>query len=72
MTIHIAGYRITLFKFERLERFTVQIDQNAVAQQADEIKQSQYFQSLQDRVREIRAIKDTEFGRQYIENLSKC
>lgn len=55
MTITIAGYRITLFKLERLERFTVQID--AEQRKADAIRQSAAFQDIKAKAAALRAAR---------------
>lgn len=54
MTLTIAGYRITLFKFERLERFTVQIDQTQRKSEAESIKQSPAFLSIKEQAAQYR------------------
>lgn len=55
MTITLGSLRITLFKIERIERFTVTIDAAAAQQAADEIKQTDYFQTLRQHAALIRA-----------------
>lgn len=57
MTITIAGYRITLFKFERLERFTVQIDAEQRKADADAIKQSAAFRDIKAKAAALRAAR---------------
>lgn len=58
MTITIAGYRITLFKFERLERFTVQIDAEQRKQDAEAIKNSERFQAIKQQAQALRSIRN--------------
>lgn len=55
MTITIAGYRITLFKLERLERFSVQIDAEQRKADAEAIKQSVAFQDIKAKAAAIKA-----------------
>lgn len=55
MTITIAGYRITLFKLERLERFSVQIDAEQRKADAEAIKQSASFQDIKAKAAAIKA-----------------
>ena len=55
MTITILGYRITLFKFERLEHYTVQIDHEAAKRQAAEIKNDPRFTELKRQAALLRA-----------------
>jgi len=57
MTITIAGYRITLFKFERLERFTVQIDAEQRKADADAIRQSAAFRDIKAKAAALRAAR---------------
>ena len=57
MTISIFGYRVTIFKFEKLEKFSVNIDQQARKQQADQIKNSQQFADLKAKAAAIRAAR---------------
>ncbi len=57
MTITIAGYRITLFKLERLERFTVQIDAEQRKADAEAIKQSAAFQDIKAKAAALRAAR---------------
>ena len=57
MTITIAGYRITLFKFERLERFAVQIDQTQRKADAEAIKQSAAFQDIKAKAAALRSAR---------------
>ncbi len=57
MTITIAGYRITHFKLERLERFTVQIDAEQRQADADAIRQSAAFQDIKAKAAALRAAR---------------
>jgi len=54
MTFIFFGYRITLFRFERLERFTVQIDHAQRKADADAIKNTKAFSELKERARNLR------------------
>ena len=54
MTLTFGTLRITL-KIERIKRFTVTIDTAAAQQAADEIKQTDYFQTLRQQAALIRA-----------------
>ena len=54
MTFNIAGFRITLFKFERLERFTVRIDQSQRKSEAEAIKNSERFQAIKQQAEQYR------------------
>ena len=58
MTFNIAGYRITLFKFERLERFTVQIDQSQRKSEAEAIKNSVRFQAIKQQAQALRSARN--------------
>ena len=58
MTFNIAGYRITLFKFERLERFTVQVDQSQRKSEAEAIKNSERFQAIKQQAEALRSARN--------------
>ena len=57
MTISIFGYRVTIFKFEKLEKFSVNIDQQARKQQADRIRNDAGFADLKAKAAAIRAAR---------------
>lgn len=54
MTLTIGPFRITI-TITRLERFPVKVDQLQAAQEAAEIKSSEYFQQLKAQAAAIRA-----------------
>ena len=58
MTFNIAGFRITLFKFERLERFTVQVDQTQRKNEAEAIKNSERFQAIKQQAQALRSARN--------------
>ena len=58
MTFNIAGFRITLFKFERLERFTVQVDQSQRKNEAEAIKNSERFQAIKQQAQALRSARN--------------
>lgn len=57
MTIKIGSFQIVLFKVTKLERYDVNVNKEASAQQASEIKQSAYFQELKAKAQALRASK---------------
>ena len=57
MTIKFGSIRITLFKVEKLERYNVEIDQEASRQQANEIKNDPKFADLKARAAAIRSAR---------------
>ena len=57
MTLTLGSIRITLFRIERIERFTVTIDTAAAQQAADEIKQTDYFQTIKQQAQAYKAGK---------------
>lgn len=57
MTIKLGSIRITLFKFEKLERYEVKIDHEASRQQANEIKNDPKFAELKAKAAALRAAR---------------
>lgn len=57
MTISLFGYRVTIFKFERLEKFTASIDTTTARRDADQIKNSAKFADLKAKAAAIRAAR---------------
>ncbi len=55
MTLKIGQFKITLFKFELIERFPVQIDHETAKRDADEMTQSAWFQQLKAQAQQVRA-----------------
>ena len=56
MTLTIGSLRITIFKFERIERYTeLKIDREQTKREADAIKNSESFQNIKARAAQIRA-----------------
>ena len=60
MTLTIFNLRITIFKFERIERYTeLKIDREQTKREADAIKNSESFQNIKARAAQIRAERGT-------------
>ena len=56
MTLTIFNLRITIFKLERIERYTeFKIDREQTKREADTIKNSESFQNIKARAAQIRA-----------------
>lgn len=57
MTISLFGYRVTIFKLEKLEKFTASIDTTTARRDADQIKNSAQFAELKKQAAAIRAAR---------------
>lgn len=57
MTFSLFGYRVTIFKLEKLEKFTASIDTAGARRDADQIKNSAQFADLKAKAAAIRAAR---------------
>lgn len=57
MTITLFGYRVTIFKLEKLQKFTAHVDTSAARRDADQIKNSAQFADLKAKAAAIRATR---------------